>query len=68
MTSGNMADIGVLVLLVAVGVTYLIDELGRQAWAPMPSLADGNPIIQTILGYELTISINRFRFSEQIRN
>jgi hypothetical protein len=64
----NMAGIAVLVLLLAVGAAYLVDELGRGARAAMPGLADGDPVTQTISGRELAIPTSWFRFGEQIRN
>ena len=64
----NLAGIAVLILLLAVGAAYLVDELGRLARTPTPSLADGNPIKQTISGRELSIPANWFRFGEQIRD
>ena len=64
----NLAGIAVLVLLLAVGAAYLIDELGRSARAPLPGLADGQPITQTLSGRELAIPTTWFRFGEQIRN
>jgi hypothetical protein len=64
----NMAGIAVLVLLVAVGAAYLIDDMSRMARDPVPSLADGAPISQTISGRELSIPTAWFRFGEQIRS
>lgn len=64
----NLAGIGVLALLLAVGAAYLIDEMGRAARTPMPGIADGNPINQTISGRELTIPTTWFRYGEQIRD
>lgn len=58
----NLAGIAVLVLLLAVGAAYLVDEMGRQARAPAPTLEDGNPIIQTLAGRELTIPMAWFRY------
>ena len=63
----NMAGIVVLVLLAAVGVAYLIDELGRSARTPLPRLTDADQISQTISGRELAIPASWFRFGEQIR-
>ena len=63
----NMAGIAVLVLLLAVGAAYLIDELGRLARAPTPSLTDDDAIAQTLSGRELAIPTSWFRFGEQIR-
>ncbi|MCS6759453.1 MAG: hypothetical protein MO852_11095 [Candidatus Devosia euplotis] len=64
----NMAGIAVLVLLLAVGAAYLIDDLSRLTRAPMPTLADGDPISQTISERELIITTAWFRFGEQIRS
>lgn len=63
----NMASIAVLVMLLAVGAAYLIDEIGRLARTPAPALDDGNPVSQTISGRELAIPTAWFRFGEQIR-
>ncbi|MGV8853963.1 MAG: hypothetical protein ACOH2L_04900 [Devosia sp.] len=62
----NLAGIAVLVLLLAVGAAYLIDALGRSAQAPSPTLADPDPISQTISGRELAIPTRWFRFGDQI--
>jgi len=64
----NLAGITVLVLLLAVGAAYLIDELGRASKTPAPSLADPDPIVQTISGRELSIPTAWFRYGEQIRD
>ncbi len=64
----NLAGIGVLVLLLAVGAAYLIDELGRASRTPAPALDDPDPISQTISGRELSIPTAWFRYGEQIRN
>jgi hypothetical protein len=64
----NLAGIAVLVLLLAVGVAYLVDELGRASRVPVPSLDDTQPISQTISGRELSIPTAWFRYGEQIRN
>lgn len=64
----NLASIAVLVLLLAVAVAYLIDELGRARQNPSPTLADPNPILQTISGRELKIPSAWFRYGEQIRD
>jgi hypothetical protein len=64
----NMAGIAALVLLIAVGAAYLIDELGRSARTPVPTLNDDNPVSQTISGRELAIPTAWFRFGEQIRS
>ncbi|UJW86454.1 hypothetical protein [Devosia sp. SL43] len=64
----NLAGIAVLVLLLAVGAAYLIDEMSRAARTPVPAIEDGDPIAQTISGHELTIPTAWFRYGEQIRN
>jgi len=64
----NLAGIGALVLLLAVGAAYVIDKMGREARTPIPRLDDGDPIVQTISGKELTIPTAWFRYGEQIRN
>jgi hypothetical protein len=64
----NLAGITVLVLLLAVGAAYLVDEMGRAARAPAPALTDGNPIRQTISGRELSVPTAWFRFGEQVRD
>lgn len=64
----NLAGITVLVLLLAVGMAYLIDDLGRSSRIPAPSLDDTDPIAQTISGRELSIPTAWFRYGEQIRN
>ena len=64
----NLGGIAVLVLLVAVGAAYLIDELGRSGRTLPPSLDDAHPVVQTIAGRELAIPTAWFRHGEQIRN
>ena len=64
----NLAGIAVLVLLLAVGAAYLVDDLGRSARAPTPALSDGDPVNQTLSGRELAIPTAWFRFGEQIRS
>jgi hypothetical protein len=64
----NLAGIALLVLLLAVGAAYLVDELGRASRTPAPSLDDADPILQTISGRELSIPTAWFRYGEQIRN
>ncbi|KRA45669.1 hypothetical protein ASD80_04915 [Devosia sp. Root635] len=64
----NLAGIAVLVLLLAVGMAYLIDELGRSSRVPQPSLDDADTISQTISGRELAIPTSWFRYGEQIRD
>ncbi|MHA6690270.1 hypothetical protein [Devosia sp. A449] len=64
----NLAGIGVLVLLLAVGSAYLIDQLGRANAATAPSLTDPDPIVQTLSGHELSIPTAWFRYGEQLRD
>lgn len=64
----NLAGIAVLVLLLAVAMAYLIDDLGRGSRVPAPSLDDPDPISQTISGRELLIPTAWFRYGEQIRD
>jgi hypothetical protein len=64
----NLAGIAVLSLLVAVGAAYLIDELGRSDTPPVATLADADPVLQTISGHELSIPRTWFRYGEQIRD
>jgi hypothetical protein len=64
----NLAGIGVLVLLLAVGAAYFIDNLGRASRVPAPALDDADPISQTISGRELSIPASWFRYGEQIRD
>lgn len=64
----NLAGIAVLVLLLAVGAAYLVDELGRKSGTPTPALDDGDLVTQTISGRELRIPSTWFRYGEQIRD
>jgi hypothetical protein len=64
----NLAGIGLLVLLAAVGLAYGIDRLSRSSEATPPALTDLDPINQTIAGVELHIPTNWFRYGEQIRD
>lgn len=64
----NLAALSVLVLLLAVGAAYLIDELSRSVRTPPPRLGDGALVNQTISGRELAIPTSWFRFGEQIRS
>jgi len=64
----TLAGMTVLLRLLAVGAAYLIDELGRSSQTPAPSLADPDPIVQTISGRELSIPTAWFRYGEQIRD
>ena len=62
----NLAGIAVLVLLVAVGAAYLVDELGRRARNAPPALGAGDRLSQTISGRELAIPESWFKFREQL--
>ena len=62
----NLAGIALIVLLVAVGVAYLIDQTARNAQRPLPSLLDADPVTQTVAGRELHIPTAWFRFGESI--
>lgn len=64
----NLASIAVLILLLAVGAAYLIDQLARADAVQKPGLNDPDPITQTISGRELAIPRTWFRFGEQIRD
>lgn len=64
----NLATIAVIVLLAAVAVAYLVDELGKSSRAPVPAIDDGSPITQTLSGRELTIPTSWFRYGEQIKD
>lgn len=63
----NLAGIAALVLLLAVGAAYFIDQAGQQGRRPAPAINDGNPLVQTIGGQELSIPQTWFRHGEQIR-
>ncbi len=63
----NLAGIALGVLLLAVGAAYLVDQSGRPAARTSAALDDGNAIVQTVGGRELTIPQNWFRFGEQMQ-
>lgn len=63
----NMAGIATLVLLVAVGIAYAIDQAGRNARPKVPGLGDGNVVMQTVAGHDLAIPSTWFRFGEDIK-
>ncbi|MDB5472759.1 MAG: hypothetical protein JWP99_62 [Devosia sp.] len=63
----NLTAIAVLVLLLAVGAAYLVDELGRTPRRALPSLSDDEPISQSLVGRELAIPARWFRHGEQFR-
>jgi hypothetical protein len=62
----NMAGIALVVMLVALGAAYCVDQLGRTNARAAPALDDGEPIAQTVAGRELQIPSNWFRFGEQM--
>lgn len=64
----NLAGIALAVMLTAVGVAYLVDETMRPDGRPAPALDDGNMLVQTVGGRELTIPENWFRFGEQMQS
>lgn len=64
----NLAGIAMLVMLAALGVAYLVDEAGRSDGRKAPSLEDGEALVQTVGGRELTIPKNWFRFGEQMQS
>lgn len=64
----NLAGIAAMVLLLAVGAAYLIDEMGQSVRTPTPTLEDDRPITQTISGKELSIPTAWFRYGEQIKD
>jgi hypothetical protein len=64
----NLAGIAVIVMLLAVGAAYLVDELRRRDRAVAPTLEDGKPIVQTIGGRELTIPAAWFRYDGQLHD
>jgi hypothetical protein len=63
----NLAGIALLALLGAVGLAYLVDELGRQARIAPPSLEAVSTVSQTISGRELAIPESWFRYGEQLK-
>ncbi|SMQ66109.1 hypothetical protein SAMN06295905_1397 [Devosia lucknowensis] len=63
----NLAGIVALVLLLAVGLAYAIDQQGRASRLTLPALDDGNPVVQTIAGRDLSIPASWFRFGEAIK-
>lgn len=64
----NLAGIALVVMLAALGVAYLVDEAGRSDGRKAPSLEDGEALVQTVGGRELTIPKNWFRFGEQMQS
>lgn len=64
----NLAGIAVLVLLVAVGAAYFIDDRSRAARIPPPDLADERTVTLTMSGKDMTIPASWFRHGEQMRS
>lgn len=64
----NLAGIALVVMLAALGIAYLVDEAGRSDGRKVPSLNDGEALVQTVGGRELTIPKNWFRFGEQMQS
>lgn len=68
-TAYNLAGITVLVLLLAVGCAYFVDQLVRARQSPVPVIDGGDSrVSQTISGRELAVPTAWFRFGEQIRD
>lgn len=70
-TSGlvhNLAGIALVVMLAALGIAYLVDLSGRSHGQQAPGIDDGNAIVQTVGGRELTIPENWFRYGEQMQS
>ena len=63
----NLAGIALIVVLVAVGLAYLIDQAARNAQRPLPGLLDTDPITQTVAGRELHVPGAWFRYGETIK-
>ncbi|KKB84057.1 hypothetical protein VW29_12405 [Devosia limi DSM 17137] len=63
----NLAGIAVLVLLLAVGAAYVIDDRGRAARIAQPDPADQRIVMLTLSGKDLSIPASWFRYDEQMR-
>ena len=63
----NLAGIAVLVLLAAVGLAYAIDQAGRNSRPSPAQLSDGDAVVQTVAGNDLSIPMKWFRFGEDIK-
>jgi len=63
----NLAGIGLLVLLMAVGLAYAVDRAAREAQRPPPSLEDAEAVTQTVAGRELHVPTAWFRYGETIK-
>ncbi len=64
----NLAGIATLVLLLAVGTAYFLDQAGQANRRAPPVITDGDQVTQTIGGQELTIPSSWFRYGEQIKS
>lgn len=63
----NLAGIAALVLLLAVGAAYLIDDASRASRSAPPDRADTHTVALTISGKELTIPASWFRNGDQMQ-
>ena len=63
----NLAGIAVLVLLLAVGIAYVVDILGKNSRTPPPDLADRSTVSIAVGGKELAIPASWFRYGDQLR-
>lgn len=63
----NLAGIATLVLLLAVGAAYLVDQAGQANRHNLPVITDPATLTQTIGGRELSIPTSWFRYGEQVR-
>lgn len=64
----NLAGIVVLVLLLAIGMAYVIEALGKTREHALADSGTGERISQTISGRELSIPASWFRHGEQMRD
>lgn len=64
----NLASIAALVLLVAIGAAYLVDQASKTSRPNTPDIMDDNAIVQTIGGRELTVPASWFRYGEQLKS
>lgn len=63
----NLAAIAAIVLLLALGAAYLIDDLGRSTRIAAPDIEAGDLVSQTISGREMKIPASWFRYGEQLK-